>query len=129
AAANAAFNARRTPIFGIQTQISVDDRAVMARARKERDGFVSTTLKSIENLPAGVCIRQRAHFVGETRLALDDGSAVTAKTIVIATGGRPSIPTPSSCSRQRIPDPSRRQGRDRRAGRAGAPFVDRRLFG
>jgi dihydrolipoamide dehydrogenase len=54
----------------------------------------SATLKSIENLPAGVCIRQRAHFVGETRLALDDGSAVTAKAIVIATGSRPSIPTP-----------------------------------
>ena len=94
AAANAAFDARRVPIFGIQTQISVDDRAVMARIRKERDGFVSATLKSIENLPAEVCIRQRAHFVGETRLALGDGSAVTAKAIVIATGSRPSIPTP-----------------------------------
>lgn len=96
AAANAAFDARGASIFGIQTETTVDDRAVMARVRKERDGFVSTTLKSIENLPAGICIRQRAHFVGETRLALDDGSAVTAKTIVIATGSRPSIPTPFS---------------------------------
>lgn len=94
AAANTAFDARRASIFGIQTQISVDDRAVMARVRKEREGFVSTTLKSIEKLPAGVCVRQRARFVGQTRLALGDGSAITAKAIVIATGSRPSIPTP-----------------------------------
>jgi thioredoxin reductase len=66
----------------------------MARVRKEREGFVSTTLKSIENLPGGVCVRQRARFVGQTRLALGDGSAITANAIVIATGSRPTIPTP-----------------------------------
>ena len=49
AAADAAFSVDRAPIFGIQTsKISIDDRAVMVRVRKERDGFVASTLKSIE---------------------------------------------------------------------------------
>jgi dihydrolipoamide dehydrogenase len=93
AAAAAAFNARTAPTFGIQTSnISVDDRAVMARVRKERDGFVAATLKSIEKIPAGICIRQRARFADRTTLALEDGRKVSAKAVVIATGSRPSVP-------------------------------------
>jgi dihydrolipoamide dehydrogenase len=94
AAANAAFDARKAPVFGIQTKTSVDDRAVMARVRKERDGFVAATLKSIQKIHAGICIRQRAHFVDRTTLALEDGRKVSAKAVVIATGSRPSVPKP-----------------------------------
>jgi dihydrolipoamide dehydrogenase len=94
AAANSAFNARRSSVFGIETKTSVDDRAVMARVRNERDRFVAETLKSIEKIPAGICIRQRARFSDKIALTLDDGRKVSAKAIVIATGSRPSVPKP-----------------------------------
>jgi dihydrolipoamide dehydrogenase len=94
AAADAAYNARRASTFGIETNISVDGRAVMARVRKERDEFVAATLKSIEKIPAGICIRQRARFSNATTLALGDGRKVSSKAIVIATGSRPSVPKP-----------------------------------
>jgi dihydrolipoamide dehydrogenase len=94
AAADAAYNARRASTCGIETNISVDGRAVMARVRKERDEFVAATLKSIEKIPAGICIRQRARFSNATTLALGDGRKVSSKAIVIATGSRPSVPKP-----------------------------------
>src|SRR6201747_3317551 len=62
AAANAAFGARNAPVFGVRTTTSVNDRAVMNRVRKERDELVAATLKSIEKIPAGICVRQRARF-------------------------------------------------------------------
>jgi dihydrolipoamide dehydrogenase len=94
AAADAAFNARKASTFGIETKTSVDGRAVMTRVRKERDRFVAETLKSIEKIPAGICVRQRARFSGKTAIALDDGRKVFAKAVVIATGSRPSVPKP-----------------------------------
>jgi dihydrolipoamide dehydrogenase len=94
AAADAALNARKASTFGIETKTSVDGRTVMARVRKERDGFVAATLKSIEKIPAGICIRLRARFSDKTTLTLDDGRKVSAKAIVIATGSRPSVPKP-----------------------------------
>jgi dihydrolipoamide dehydrogenase len=95
AAAKAAHSVRNAPTFGIQTsKPAVDSRAVMNRLRKERDGFVDATLKSIEKLPAGTCVKQRARFADRTTLTLDDGRKVSAKAIVIATGARPSVPKP-----------------------------------
>jgi dihydrolipoamide dehydrogenase len=94
AAADAAFYARRASTFGIETKTSMDGRAVMARVREERDRFVAETLKSIERIPAGICVRQRARFSDATTLALDDGRKVSAKAVVIATGSRPSVPKP-----------------------------------
>jgi dihydrolipoamide dehydrogenase len=79
AAADAAFYARRASTFGIETTTAVDGRAVIARVREERDRFVAETLKSIEKIPAGVRIRQRARFSDKTTLALDDGRKVSAK--------------------------------------------------
>jgi dihydrolipoamide dehydrogenase len=71
AAANSAHDARRAPAFGIQTSsVFVDDQMVMSRVRKERDRFVAATLKSIEKIPEGICIRQRARFMGPTMLVL-----------------------------------------------------------
>lgn len=92
AAADAAFDARKASMFGIEATPSVDGRAVMARVRKERDRFVAETLKSIEKLPSGVCVKQRARFSDATTLALVDGRKVSAKAIVVATGSRPSVP-------------------------------------
>src|ERR1700750_2032952 len=60
AAARAAFDARKASTFGIETKASMNGRAVMARVREERDSFVAETLKSIEKIPAGICVRQRA---------------------------------------------------------------------
>jgi dihydrolipoamide dehydrogenase len=94
AAAHAAYDARKASVFGIQTNVSVDGRAVMARVRRERDRFVAATLKSIEAIPAGICVKQRASFADTTTLALDDGRKVQAKAVVIATGSIPSVPTP-----------------------------------
>jgi dihydrolipoamide dehydrogenase len=95
AAASAAHTVRKASTFGIQVSGPVvDGGAVMDRLRKERDGFVTATLKSIERIPAGICVRQRARFVDSTTLALDDGRKVSAKAIVVATGARPSVPKP-----------------------------------
>jgi dihydrolipoamide dehydrogenase len=93
AAANAAHNIDRAPAFGLRTTAPiVDGQAVMVRLRKERDAFVAATLKSIEHLPPGICVQQRARFLSETTLALGDGRTVSAKAVVVATGARPSIP-------------------------------------
>jgi dihydrolipoamide dehydrogenase len=94
-AAKAAHSVRKASTFGIQTsKAAVDGRAVMNRLRKERDGFVDATLKSIEKLPAGICVKRRAQFADRTTLTLDDGRKISAKAIVIATGARPSLPKP-----------------------------------
>ena len=66
----------------------------MSRVRKERDAFVEATLKSIEKIPAGVCVRQKARFTSRTTLGLDDGSKVSAGAIVVAAGSHPSVPKP-----------------------------------
>jgi dihydrolipoamide dehydrogenase len=93
ATANAAQSVRRASTFGIRTEgPEVDGRAVMERLRKERDTFIAATLKSIEEIPAGVRVRQRARFKDRTSLALDDGDDISAKAIVVATGARPSVP-------------------------------------
>ena len=94
AAADAAYDARKASVFGVQANVSVDGRAVMARVRSERDRFVAATLKSIEEIPAGIRVKQRAYFAGETTLALEDGRKVQAKAVVVATGSVPSLPKP-----------------------------------
>jgi dihydrolipoamide dehydrogenase len=93
AAANAAHNVNRAYTFGLRATTSgVDGHAVMTRVRKERDAFVAATLKTIEELPPGICVQQRARFLKETTLALGDGRTVSAKAVVVATGARPSVP-------------------------------------
>jgi dihydrolipoamide dehydrogenase len=95
AAANAAHVTRKAQVFGIRTSnVSVDDQAVMSRVREDRDRFVAATLKSIETIPKGICIRQRARFADATTLELDNGQKVSAKAVVVATGSRPSVPKP-----------------------------------
>jgi dihydrolipoamide dehydrogenase len=93
AAAHAAQAIRTAAVFGIGAQEPmIDGPAVMRRVRQERDAFVAGTLKSIAAIPDDIRVRARAHFLEPTRLALDDGSIVSAKAIVIATGSRPMVP-------------------------------------
>jgi dihydrolipoamide dehydrogenase len=93
AAANSAHNARKASIFGIKiTEPIIDGRAVMNRLREQRDAFVAATLRSISEIPAGICVRQRASFTDPHTLALDDERHVSAKAFVIATGARPAVP-------------------------------------
>lgn len=94
AAAEAAHNAKRAFIFGIACPVKIDGVAVMSRVRKERDAFVEATLKSINDIPPDIHIDARARFAGPKDLELSDGRRVTAKTVVIATGARPSLPDP-----------------------------------
>jgi dihydrolipoamide dehydrogenase len=93
AAANAAHNVRKASTFGIQTTKPViDGYAVMDRLRKERDAFVAATLKSISEIPPGICVRQRARFIDTHTLTLNDGRCISSKAFVIATGARPTVP-------------------------------------
>jgi dihydrolipoamide dehydrogenase len=93
AAANAVHNARRISTFGIMaTEPIVDGSAVMGRLREERDAFVSATLKSISDIPPEIRVPQRARFINDTTLRLDDGRHVAARAFVVATGSRPSMP-------------------------------------
>ena len=93
AAAHAAHAIRVAAVFGIGAQEPIiDGPAVMRRVRRERDAFVAGTLKSIAAIPDDIKVRARAHFLDQTRLALDDGRIVSAKAIVIATGSRPMVP-------------------------------------
>jgi dihydrolipoyl dehydrogenase len=93
AAANAAHKIRQASTFGIRTSAPViGGSAIMDRLRKERDAFVAATLKTIEQIPSGIRVKGRARFVDRMTLALDDGSSVSAKAVVVATGARPSVP-------------------------------------
>jgi dihydrolipoamide dehydrogenase len=93
AAAEAAHAVHRAPGFGVHVDgsLRVDGREVMARVRRERDRFVGFVLEGVENIPAGDRIRGMAKFVDARTLEID-GRTLTARSIVIATGSRPTIP-------------------------------------
>ncbi|HSW82604.1 MAG TPA: FAD-dependent oxidoreductase, partial [Usitatibacter sp.] len=93
AAAEAAHAVHRAPGFGVHIDgsLRVDGHEVMARVRRERDRFVGFVLEGVENIPAGDRIRGMAKFVDARTLDID-GRALTARSIVIATGSRPAIP-------------------------------------
>ena len=93
AAGHAAHAVRTAPSFGVQVAApEIDGGAVMARVRAQRDSYVAATLASIDKIPDGIRQMARARFTDATRLALDDGRTVSARSVVIATGSRPRIP-------------------------------------
>ena len=95
AAADAAHEARYTERFGISTgQVEVDGRAVMERVRSERDRFVGFVLEAVNGFDDDNVIRQNARFLDDHTLELDDGSRLTARTVILATGSRPNVPPP-----------------------------------
>ena len=92
AAAQAAHAARHAGLLGIEAEPRVDGPAVMARLRAERDHFAQVTRESIARLPASVLVRGTARFEDASTLVLHDGTRITARAIVIATGSRPAVP-------------------------------------
>ncbi|MFW2590019.1 dihydrolipoyl dehydrogenase [Sagittula sp. SSi028] len=95
AAARRAHHVRQSDMFGIHTQgIEINGPAVLERVRRERDRFTQGVRDSIDDLPDGITVQARARFTGPTTLELDDGRAVSARAVVIATGSSPMIPDP-----------------------------------
>lgn len=94
AAAKEAARINNAALFGIEVEcVRIDGRAVLNRVRRERERFAALTRKSINKLPEKVTIRARARFAGPNTLVLSDGRKVQARTIVIATGSAPVLPT------------------------------------
>src|SRR5688572_24575256 len=93
AAAEAAHAIARAPCFGVHVDGAprVDGREVMARVKGERDRFVGFVMKGIDAIPAADRIRGRARFVDRNTLEVGERT-VKARTIVIATGSRPTVP-------------------------------------
>ncbi|TRD14216.1 dihydrolipoyl dehydrogenase [Palleronia caenipelagi] len=103
AAADAAQHARDSGQFGITANgVTVDGVAVMERVRRERDRFVGFVNDAIEGFEQRHLIRKSAQFVDDHTLALDDGSRLTARTVIVATGSRPVIPPPFQVAGERL---------------------------
>ncbi|WBO21372.1 dihydrolipoyl dehydrogenase [Sphingomonas abietis] len=93
AAGHAAHAVRTAGTFGIDAPPpAIDGAAVMRRVRAQRDAFVAATIETIDAIPEGIRRQGRARFRDASTLALDDGTSVAARAIVIATGSRPHVP-------------------------------------
>ncbi|QJR14731.1 dihydrolipoyl dehydrogenase [Usitatibacter palustris] len=94
AAAEAAHAIERAPGFGVHVDgpLRIDGREVMARVKRERDRFVGFVLNGVENIPEGDRLRGNATFIDRNTLQVEGGARVVARTVVIATGSRPSVP-------------------------------------
>ena len=90
AAADAAHAVGKAPGFGIHVDgvIRIDGREVMDRVRRERDRFVGSVLRDVQNFPETDRIRGQAIFVDDHTLEVSNHTRITAKSIVIATGSR-----------------------------------------
>ena len=93
AAAEAAHGVERARHFGVHAGAArVDGGEVMARVRRERDRFVGFVLEGVEAIPEADRIRGHARFVDRSTLQVDGGPRIEARSIVIATGSRPTMP-------------------------------------
>ena len=94
AAAEAANAVKRAPGFGIHVDgsIRINGREVMDRVRRERDRFVASVLRDVQDIPDADRIRGHARFVNNQTLAVADHIRVTAKSVVIASGSRAAYP-------------------------------------
>jgi dihydrolipoamide dehydrogenase len=92
AAADAAHAVSMAPRFGVNhdSVVRIDGRAVMDRVRRERDRFVSFVLRDMERIPEADLLRGHASFVDDRTLNVDGHTRVNAKSVVIATGSRPT---------------------------------------
>ena len=92
AAADAAHAVATAPGFGVHLDgaIRIDGRAVMERVRRERDRFVDFVLRDMERIPETDRLRGHARFVDDHTLEVDGQTRVVARTVVIATGSRPT---------------------------------------
>lgn len=96
AAAEAVHEIEKAPAFGIHTtgEIKINGREVMGRVKRERDRFVGFVLEGVDEIPAEDKILGYAKFLDNNTLQVDDHTRIVARRIVIATGSRPSWPTP-----------------------------------
>lgn len=96
AAADAAHAIGQAPRFGVHVDGTrrIDGFEVMDRVRRERDRFVGGVLQDMRDIPAASRLRGHACFIDNHTLAVGDHGRVTSKSIVIATGSRPSRPDP-----------------------------------
>jgi dihydrolipoamide dehydrogenase len=97
AAADCAHAGKAGHVFGVTYAAPViNGAAVMQRVRNERDRFVGSVVKSVDDFPAENKLLGRAKFISQTQLdvAVPDGGSiqVNAKRIIIATGSSPFIP-------------------------------------
>jgi dihydrolipoamide dehydrogenase len=95
AASEAAHAIRQAPAFGIHPgdKTYIDGMQVMKRVRDERDRFVDLVLKNMEDILPEHRLHGYARFLNDHALQIDDHSTVEAKSIVIATGSSPFIPS------------------------------------
>ena len=78
--------------FGVTgSDVVIDGRKVMDRVRRERDRFVGSVIRTVEDWPAETRLMGEARFVGPNALEVD-GAIVEAGRIVIATGSTPIVP-------------------------------------
>jgi len=94
AAADAAHAVGKAPHFGIHVDgvIRIDGCEVMDRVRGERDRFVGSVLREVQDIPDADRIRGHARFVDNHTIEVADHTRVTSKGIVIATGSRAAYP-------------------------------------
>ena len=93
AAADAADAVATASRFGVHHDgvLRIDGSAVMDRVRRERDRFVGFVLRDVESIPATDRLRGHASFVDDHTLEIDGNRRVVARTVVIATGSRPTV--------------------------------------
>ena len=92
AAADAAHAVETAPGFGVHHDgvVRIDGRAVMDRVRRERDRFVNLVLRDVERIPDMDRLRGHARFADDHTLDVGGHTRVISRTVVIATGSRPS---------------------------------------
>jgi dihydrolipoamide dehydrogenase len=99
AAAEAHHALQRLPEFGIDLPqpAQIDGKRVMTRVRTERNRFVGFVLEGVESIPAENKLLGYAQFIDAQTLSVRhaDGSLtqVHAKSIVIASGSTPNVPS------------------------------------
>ncbi|WP_144141012.1 dihydrolipoyl dehydrogenase [Paraburkholderia sp. BCC1884] len=95
AAAEAAHAAMRTAPFGVHIDgvVRIDGREVMRRVRSERDRLVGLVLDSVWAIPAEDKLTGYASFIDDGLLEVGGHTQVRARSVVIATGSTPVVPT------------------------------------
>ncbi|MFM0335949.1 dihydrolipoyl dehydrogenase [Paraburkholderia fungorum] len=95
AAAEAAHAASHTAPFGVHIDgvVRVDGREVMQRVKSERDRLVGFVLDSVNAIPSEDKLTGYARFIDDGLLQVGDHTRVRARSIVIATGSTPVVPS------------------------------------
>jgi dihydrolipoamide dehydrogenase len=101
AAAEVAHSARHAARFGIDCDVQVDGRAVMARVRRERDRFVDLAAAETSLIAAEDRILGHARFTAPHMLEVN-GESIEAGAVVIATGSSASVPSAFDAVRDRV---------------------------